>query len=90
MAKYGGAEPADGARVAGTMSVLFLRVLAVFGLAATSALAGAGKPLPGVKAGDTIKATDMNCDTAPTVAAIFGLERPEVRRGRPLTEVFGR
>jgi len=45
---------------------------------------------PGVKAGYTIQATTMNYDTAPTIAYIFGLTPPEVWRGRPVKEVFGK
>lgn len=42
----------------------------------------------GIRRGHKIAAPVMRYDTAPTIAYIFGIETPDVWRGRPVTEIF--
>ncbi len=42
----------------------------------------------GIKRGHKIAAPVMRYDTAPTIAYIFGIETPDIWRGRPITEIF--
>ncbi len=42
----------------------------------------------GVKRGHKIESAVMRYDTAPTIAYIFGVEAPDVWRGRAITEIF--
>ena len=42
----------------------------------------------GVKRGHQIEAPVVRYDTAPTIAYIFGVQTPDVWRGRPITEIF--
>lgn len=43
---------------------------------------------PGIKADNKIEGSTMVFDTAPTVAGVLGLDRPQVWIGRPIVEAF--